>query len=42
MSKEIPIVRNVLEANDRLADELNNNFRVQKLKKVKTHQHRKN
>ena len=31
MSKEVTIVRNVLEANDRLADELQNNFRVKKI-----------
>jgi len=31
MSQEIPIVRNVLEANDRLAEELKNKFRVKKI-----------
>lgn len=30
MSKEVTIVRKVLEANDRLADELQNKFRVKK------------
>ncbi|WFS62074.1 hydrogenase nickel incorporation protein HypB [Pseudodesulfovibrio thermohalotolerans] len=31
MSKEVTIVRNVLEANDRLADELQKKFRVKKI-----------
>ena len=31
MSQEVTIVRNVLEANDRLAQELENSFRVKKI-----------